>query len=913
LTNKVLLYIICLCLTLLWITMAKREISSGLGSKNVNKRIQHYASEGFSWNLDQKELNLEDNIFLHKGIEISFKSLKNFKDGVKQELLNVLDEKFRRQEIINSLVDTTETQIDKNDTNEINKRKIEKVIAKFENKRKEEISKKKGAELVRTLQEINKQEEEELAKIKLSLDDLEKAQTDLRRQKKFLNALTSNKVWETLLSMPEEEAPRINFNIEWTLYKIAKWEKYEGWDWGLDIKKAIEEKVLESIEEDDLDDYVDFIFKFILTPFYIEWKYDEETIRYYVYSIINCIKNKDIVDRIWALCKKRKEAEKRIEDLRSNTDELIRNVDQLERYLEEEKTKEHSRDPENQDENLLRSNMSNLEDYTLTEYLRYFRDNPGEIWWELDVSDKNIDKYKWIIDSWLKIWEDGTKKGTSLIKNYIWKHVNVAKLNPKEVVKLDEKTDFSSSCKSISEFIWKKERSAESELWAERLWYVMKEDFIGQRELINHESDIDLLIYGELINKIEKIRRGIGRKDKERFDSYFEEDKKKIQRAKSLYSDLKHNKQNKDENLRKSFINNCFQKILGIKFNASDLKDIPYRVTDKNLVGYMMRILIDKINKEREDWAKKEYAVLNNIYDIMLSRYWTEDNTSKKMDKNIENKIRENITEKMLDENTWTVEIDIYNSLIEKFNKIISDFSSRLENSVNSTDYNRIIEDINESNCKEELFTKIREVKDINNILEWCINWREIHLNDIPEEIPVEICRMIAIKRILEEKHLTLDDKFYYINVLKKQNRRPFCIECDAMDEAVLKKIFGEWWVKLKVDEWKIKNYEIIKNLKSKLRESHTYTYVIENERKFDKQAMVFCRTPNNVTALKTLLELPWFGNQLESKRKNSFALDIWTTWWRILFIKSEDWRMYFDSFYPHDAYMTRMNKSKIL
>lgn len=60
--------------------------------------------------------------------------------------------------------------------------------------------------------------------------------------------------------------------------------------------------------------------------------------------------------------------------------------------------------------------------------------------------------------------------------------------------------------------------------------------------------------------------------------------------------------------------------------------------------------------------------------------------------------------------------------------------------------------------------------------------------------------------------------------------------------------------------------------------ESDTYTYVIANERKFDKQAMVFCRAPNNVTALKTSLELPWFGNQLENKRKNSFALDVGTT-----------------------------------
>jgi hypothetical protein len=71
--------------------------------------------------------------------------------------------------------------------------------------------------------------------------------------------------------------------------------------------------------------------------------------------------------------------EKRIENLRSNTDELVRNVDQLGRYLEEEKAKERSRNPENEDENLLESNMSNLEDYALIEYLRYLRDNPEEM------------------------------------------------------------------------------------------------------------------------------------------------------------------------------------------------------------------------------------------------------------------------------------------------------------------------------------------------------------------------------------------------------------------------------------------------------------------------------------------------------------------------------------------------------
>jgi hypothetical protein len=83
-----------------------------------------------------------------------------------------------------------------------------------------------------------------------------------------------------------------------------------------------------------------------------------------------------------------------------------------------------------------------------------------------------------------------------------------------------------------------------------------------------------------------------------------------------LYNKLKrYNKETKDEEARKLFINECFQKILGI--NVSDITNISYMEKDKTLVGYMMKKLIDKINKERE----KEYAVLNNIYNIMLSKY----------------------------------------------------------------------------------------------------------------------------------------------------------------------------------------------------------------------------------------------------------------------------------------------------
>jgi hypothetical protein len=44
------------------------------------------------------------------------------------------------------------------------------------------------------------------------------------------------------------------------------------------------------------DDYVKFVLGFILRPFDIE--HDKRTIKYYVYSIIDCIKNTDIVQEI---------------------------------------------------------------------------------------------------------------------------------------------------------------------------------------------------------------------------------------------------------------------------------------------------------------------------------------------------------------------------------------------------------------------------------------------------------------------------------------------------------------------------------------------------------------------------------------------------------------------------------------
>ena len=115
---------------------------------------------------------------------------------------------------------------------------------------------------------------------------------------------------------------------------------------------------------------------------------------------------------------------------------------------------------------------------------------------------------------------------------------------------------------------------------------------------------------------IKEIENALKYRKNESFASYVKANEKKKKEAMDLYNKLKrYNKETKDEEARKLFINECFQKILGI--NVSDITNISYMEKDKTLVGYMMKKLIDKINKERE----KEYAVLNNIYNIMLSKY----------------------------------------------------------------------------------------------------------------------------------------------------------------------------------------------------------------------------------------------------------------------------------------------------
>jgi hypothetical protein len=112
---------------------------------------------------------------------------------------------------MNELEESTENQITKNKISE--REKIAKILEKFDKKRKEEQSRKDGVELIQSLQEINDQQNAELANIKNKTLVLEKEQADLKKQRNFLAMLTSSEIWDALLLMSEEEAPWVSLNV----------------------------------------------------------------------------------------------------------------------------------------------------------------------------------------------------------------------------------------------------------------------------------------------------------------------------------------------------------------------------------------------------------------------------------------------------------------------------------------------------------------------------------------------------------------------------------------------------------------------------------------------------------------------------------------------------------------------------
>jgi len=855
--------------------------SSNYGDEN-GSIMEIGKAPNFSRNLDQEEIDLESGIVLSKGIKLSSESLQKFKKDVWKELFNVLDERFQPMWKLKRLKKATEVQI------AMNNDRIKGVLTKFWN-RKIKIGL-VGADLDKTLQEINEQEAEELSGINRIM---EVPQKDLKRQEELLVLLTSNDTWKALLSMSDDKAPWIKLNVWWNSYEIRKWQQCMVRDVEWKIGDAIGKRIKQY--DEGLSENTDLFFEILAIftrPFYVEGKLDEQTIKYYYNSIINCVNNTDIVETIAELHVERKEVEEKINGLRTSIEELDENVKQLQSYLKEEKDKKTGEITEETEYIQLKPDMSNLSDFMLIEYLRYLSDTPENIWKDLGISNKNVENYKEIIDWWLWI----AKSGEGLTKKYIWKNgkINSLKTN---IIKVDKKQDLLDCFEEILRFIWE-EFSKDRKREVERLWCVMKYNFIWY---CLKEEDIDLLVNGNFLEEIENILKDedCQGEHRKRFKSFIEEKKEELKKFKELVKNLKEKNRmkEKDEDLRKNFINEYFKKIFGIWLDHSALGDVWKRKEDSGIVVLMISKLIEKINLDRKKQVNFQYAVLNRVNNSLLLR---EDVSLNEIDKNI----RKMINEVVLSDDLlgiWKIDIDEYKALIKKYEWLLKNFSQQLEKCKNVEDYDNIIRNMGgemDGSILGEIKKKVEDVKNLNNIMKWCWNWENESLDNIPEEIPGEICLMVWARKILEKKEFTLGDKLQYVDALKYDGQnRIFRVVCDnESDGNILKNIFGDKGVEVEHDK---DVDDKIKEMKEALR----LKCEIKDEKKFEKQVRCFLRGRWKCdTTLKNL-------DKKEGK-KNCRSLRVGNTSWRILLLK-EDGVLYFDSLLPHDDYDDRISKSK--
>ena len=774
---------------------------SNLGLKKTNETVpEDGRNTVFSWNFNQKKMDLEDGINLHKKIDFSCESLWEFKRWVGDNIFDALDGNFKSEEKLKSLREMTKKQEKINNNSELNKRKINRVLLRFQKKREEERSKKSGIELIKAIQEINDQEKKQLDQIGISIGDLEKTQIDLWEQEKFLAVASvlkssSDNVWKTLLSMPENEAPWVKLNVSWQSYEIKKWEECKDKDAKWCIKKVIEDKAISDEKYDD--DYVDFILSFLLKPFNIWEKYDEETLKYYVYSIIDCVENTDIVKKIWELYEKKKEAEEKVRELQSDMSKFIYNVQWLQKRYTSNSTEEHKdniggKTGENMDDVKEKTGKKvdffNLEDYILVEYLKYLEDNSDAIKEDFKISDETVKRYNEIIKHFI---------GISATESLVEKCNSKNKVEDLDIkINLEDKDSFLGWLKDFSKKIWS-DWTYEREERAKRFWYLIKNDLLWLKSLCKDEHylndrDIDLLrdmeLYMDLHNKkylTENMKN---------FIRDFESDERK-DRANRLRNSLISGKFVLDEGIRKKTMNMYFNKILWIQLNSSILNNMLGKKADKILVNVAISRLIEQVNEERKKGSDYEVQVLSRIYKDMMSKPMIEVDILTKMEEDIVSLVKD-VEKYTIDEDG----IKFYDGKIEEYREKIEGFSLSLESCVTLEDYKKLIWEMGVKLDGNTLQWEIRkysnDVEAQKNELEWYYEWRDKPLDELPKwvDLNIDIVRMVAIKRILEvsDWNFSLKDKLYYITSLKKQNTLPFSFKSvDEKHENVIRDIFG--------------------------------------------------------------------------------------------------------------------------
>lgn len=749
-------------------------MAKNIESTNKSSSWNHKRNDNFTRNLERWKLDLEEGTILHHDIKYKSEnneSLEEVKKDINEKIINSLNERLKTNEKIDLskveiLRDMTKKQISKYDNDQGE-------LTKSYHKRRKKLEWKERDSL-----------EKEMVK---STNNLNDSNIELQKQEDFLTTLISAEIWKCLLSLPEDEAPKIkiNFNIWWNSYEIIKCENCKKKKWKQEIKNTINNKEEEIfnyatennwVTDEDYNNFKNFAYNFILRPFKINEKHDWETIQYYTNSIIKCIQQKDIIKDI------RKEYVYRINKKRE-LDKLCHEVETVQKILENEEKEVIT---ENKEEVIVKGILDDIIDnkgqkdkvneLELLSFINYLNTK----WW-----------YEDIIEEYNKMLIDGKK-----INFNIWTKTKKLECN----YNFKNENDFLKISCNILEFLWK----SLDECKKETLKNLFKE--------MNEKSSFKLIYSNP--DRLE----GILKRNNFNKDGWiYKKGTTEIQwtSRKNIYKNIKTEKDLEKQPIfqkqirdiiktqtdeRVSSIINVFNNIFGIK-----LKN-PWNTSDKSgteILKKMLELLVNKINEGINKDNKVSDEDINNEKDIWIN--------SKSKDNYISELFWSRL--KFLINSTKYKNLGIS---LKDLNEFLDTFET-LRNQIDLTgDKNT-----DNYNIENNIEQDIEDWKIIYNTFIRYAKWKEwtYELESISDtNVDIKIKRTLCLKNLFECQELTLNEKFKYVDIISKLGDITDKIKSQAREhDDILKDIFWEKNVittsASENNENRKKEQELLKNL----------------------------------------------------------------------------------------------------
>jgi len=560
--------------------------------------------------------------------------------------------------------------------------------------------------------------------------DLNIAQADMIAQEKYMEELwlssqvkrTSTEIRETFLDISENEAPKIKFNVNWKEYEIKKWEKYkEKWNCILKIKDNIKNKIIVD-EDENLEDCMNFFLNFILRPFIVDGDCDGETLKYYVWSIVDCIKNTDIVQEIWKLYEKKKEVDEKMDQLGKNLElskEIIGKIYEIKNAV-------------SSDEGNL--SFMNISEFKKSAFLEVLKNKKWPESWLLKEDKDNIEKF--IEDSeWLSF-ED-------LFKN--------------NELTLEDEEEVEDSFSKVCNFLWVDCESKE----LKKLIRYMKNDFIWKPQPTFDDEEVcfQKIKQGKL-NEYEKDELDpLIKKNVESLRDIIECKRNAIRKGetwsikpgyKLLYSAFQkfcRETQSIGIDARRETINSYFKELFGFEVAENKTEETD---SDRTLMKNMLNALVAKINEDR----KNRYKLVDDIKTEWLGKKQFEESIVE----NIDNKLRQRLSVYFED-----IDWETYAKEIDNLKENLVWLKSQKDLCWTMDEYEKLEEEIKEIENNDYFL----ELQNIGEVLK---RYEEPDVSEIDKDYN-SLKQLLELKILFKCEDLTLEEKFGYSNIILNKTK----------------------------------------------------------------------------------------------------------------------------------------------